>query len=301
MGTLSGSRRVSLSGCRSKELEGELGVGGIVFGAAGGERGAVASEGLGVNGGKDEEVVLEQGRNDRSLTELDANGDGSAVKPAAKLVGPITEGSWRVRDDGALALSGARSAKADVVLFVRPVDADEGGERNGFLHGESSCTMRGRDMQSRTQRRRYGEPVARLSLSIRYGQRHTRRREAELLSIAGSRLCPYRISASGFEPFQGTFGVDAMQAVALAVHSPRGELASVEGILDTAIRRTWVSQRAQPESKWLAALGRSASGLRTVSRWSVMPRTCASPDSSGCRRAYRLEPVFRLVRRFLPW
>ncbi len=27
-------------------------------------------------------------------------------------------------------------------------------------------------MQSRTQRRRYGEPVARLSLSIRYGQRH---------------------------------------------------------------------------------------------------------------------------------
>jgi hypothetical protein len=34
----------------------------------------------------------------------------------------------------------------------------------------------------------YGEPVARLSLSIRYGQRHTRRREAELMSIACSML-----------------------------------------------------------------------------------------------------------------
>jgi hypothetical protein len=43
-------------------------------------------------------------------------------------------------------------------------------------------------MQSRTQRRRYGEPVARLSLSIRHGQRHTHRREAELLSIACSPL-----------------------------------------------------------------------------------------------------------------
>ena len=43
-------------------------------------------------------------------------------------------------------------------------------------------------MQSRTQRRRYGEPVARLSLSIRHGQRHTRRREAELMSIACSTL-----------------------------------------------------------------------------------------------------------------
>jgi hypothetical protein len=43
-------------------------------------------------------------------------------------------------------------------------------------------------MRSRTQRRRYGEPVARLSLRIRHGQRHTHRREAELLSIACSTL-----------------------------------------------------------------------------------------------------------------
>jgi hypothetical protein len=43
-------------------------------------------------------------------------------------------------------------------------------------------------MQSRTQRSRHGEPVARLSLSVRCGQRHTRWREVELLSITCSTL-----------------------------------------------------------------------------------------------------------------
>jgi hypothetical protein len=92
--------------------------------------------------------VLEKRGDDRTLAELDADGDGSAAKSGAELVGPITEGRWCVGDDGALPFGRAGSAE-------------------------------GRDMQSRTQRRQYGEPVARLSLSIRYGQRHTRRREPE--------------------------------------------------------------------------------------------------------------------------
>jgi hypothetical protein len=43
-------------------------------------------------------------------------------------------------------------------------------------------------MQSRAQRRQYGEPVRRHPLSIRYGQRHTRGLEAELESITCSAL-----------------------------------------------------------------------------------------------------------------
>jgi hypothetical protein len=74
-----------------QELEGELSVCGVVLGA-GGERRAVASEGLGLNGEENEEVVLEQGRDDRSLAELDADGNGSAVKSGAELVGPNREG-----------------------------------------------------------------------------------------------------------------------------------------------------------------------------------------------------------------
>jgi hypothetical protein len=43
-------------------------------------------------------------------------------------------------------------------------------------------------MQSRAQRRQYGEPVEWLSLSVRYGQRHTRGLEAELVSVTRSAL-----------------------------------------------------------------------------------------------------------------
>jgi hypothetical protein len=43
-------------------------------------------------------------------------------------------------------------------------------------------------MQSRAQRRQYGEPVERLSLSVRYGQRHTRGLETELVSVTRSAL-----------------------------------------------------------------------------------------------------------------
>jgi hypothetical protein len=43
-------------------------------------------------------------------------------------------------------------------------------------------------MQSRAQRRQYGEPVKRLPLSIRYGQRHTRGLEAEFVNITCSPL-----------------------------------------------------------------------------------------------------------------
>jgi hypothetical protein len=57
------------------------------------------------------------------------------------------------------------------VLPVGPVDADEGGKRQRLLaHEESFRKIDERDMQSRTQRSRYGEPVVRLSLSVRCGQ-----------------------------------------------------------------------------------------------------------------------------------
>ena len=79
--------------------------------------------------------------------------------------------------------------QADVVLSVGPVDSDEGGELGRFfLHGDLLDLGSGRDMQSRAQRRQYGEPVKRLSLSVRYGQRHTRGLEAELVIVTRSPL-----------------------------------------------------------------------------------------------------------------
>ena len=50
-----------------EKLEGKLGVGGVVLGAAGGEGLAVAGEGLGLDGEEHEEVVLEERGDDRPL------------------------------------------------------------------------------------------------------------------------------------------------------------------------------------------------------------------------------------------
>ena len=57
-----------------------------------------------------------------------------------------------------------------------------------FFIQSSSVIVGSEDMHRRTQRRQYGEPVQRLSLSIRYRSRHTLRHETELVSIACSRL-----------------------------------------------------------------------------------------------------------------
>ena len=82
---------------------------------------------------------------------------------------------------------GAGDLQTNVVLSVSPVDSDEGGELGHFfLHGDLLDLGLGRDMQRRAQRRQYGEPVERLSLSVRYGQRHTRGLEAELVNVTRS-------------------------------------------------------------------------------------------------------------------
>jgi hypothetical protein len=134
--------------------------------------------------------MLEQSRNDRPSGELEAHGDRSSAESLSELVGPGLDGARAVLEDEPLAIVGAGNPEANVVLLVGPVDADEGGEGRYFslVHVVTSRTLGVRDMRNRAQRRQYGEPVLRLSLSIRYGQRYTRRRELELVSIACSCL-----------------------------------------------------------------------------------------------------------------
>jgi hypothetical protein len=106
------------------------------------------------------------------------------VLMAASWVAPLSRG---VLEDGGLEGDGASDLEANVVLLVSPVEADEGGE-GGFLHVDSWSTVVVGTCRARAQRRQHGEPVKRLSLSVRYGQRHTRGRETELVSISYSSL-----------------------------------------------------------------------------------------------------------------
>jgi hypothetical protein len=133
--------------------------------------------------------VLQQGRDDRALGELQRDSDRSAAEALPELLRPFPNCRGTVHKNRALALLLTWDMKAHVVLLVCPIDANECREFvDLFLHILSSSRIVERDMQSRTLRSRYGEPVMRLSLSVRCGQRHTRRREVELVSIACSGL-----------------------------------------------------------------------------------------------------------------
>ena len=129
-----------LVGVSEQELQSELGVGGVVLGAAGGERRAVASEGLGLDGEEDEEVVLEQGRNDRTLAELDADGDRERRRTGAELVGPsrMAAGVCGTTERSRL-VEPATQRQTSCFLSAQsmPTKAANG---TGFCMGQSSCT-----------------------------------------------------------------------------------------------------------------------------------------------------------------
>jgi hypothetical protein len=79
----------------------------------------------------------------------------------------------------------ARNLENEVVLAVRPVDADDGCERGRLLlHGDLPWVYAAtRNMRSPAQRRQYGVPMVRRSLSVRCGRRHTRGLGAKLESV----------------------------------------------------------------------------------------------------------------------
>ena len=94
--------------------------------------------------------MLEQRRDDRTLRKLQRDGDRGAAEALPQLLRPGPDGERRVLDDGPLALLTARRPQANVVLLVRPVEPDEGGEGLLFLlvHVDSSRTVGGRDMRT---------------------------------------------------------------------------------------------------------------------------------------------------------
>ena len=81
-------QRRELLAVANEELEGDRGVGRVVLGAARGEGAAVLRERAGVDGEDDEDVVLEQRRDDRAVGELEADGDAAAGEALAELAGP---------------------------------------------------------------------------------------------------------------------------------------------------------------------------------------------------------------------
>jgi hypothetical protein len=109
-----------------------LGVGRVVFSPARGEGLAVVGEGRGVDRVKDEEVVLEEGEDERAARLLEADGDLAAREAGPEPGGPLLDRLRAVIEDGELAAVRGVLEEAEVVLGVGPVDPDVGGE---VVHG----------------------------------------------------------------------------------------------------------------------------------------------------------------------
>jgi hypothetical protein len=158
-------------GIPKKQLEGEFGIARIVLCTTRREGLAILGEEGGLDGEEHEDVVLEKRGDDGALSELQGDRDGGATETLAQLLSSLPDGDGAMLQNRAFALLLTRDVKADVVLLVGPVDADKGGNRQRHLaHEDSFRKIDERDMQSQTQRSRYGEPVKRLSLSVRCGQ-----------------------------------------------------------------------------------------------------------------------------------
>src|ERR1700680_4635666 len=75
---------------------------------------------------QDQEIILLQRVHDRSFGELQTPPPGPALKALFQRVSPLLDGVGTMWQDGKLSLLGAGSLQTNVVLRIRPIDADKG-------------------------------------------------------------------------------------------------------------------------------------------------------------------------------
>jgi hypothetical protein len=112
----------------AQQVELQTGIGGVVFGAAAAEHGAVTGQRLRVDRKQHEEVVFAERIDEGPFVEFQAHGDRLALEAALQIECPGFDGLWAMRDDGGFGNVGVGAEQADVVFGIGPVDADEGGE-----------------------------------------------------------------------------------------------------------------------------------------------------------------------------
>jgi hypothetical protein len=109
-----------------EQLELEFGVGGVVFGPAGGEGFAIPRQGQRIEGKEDQKIILAQGGDQGPFVEFKADSNGVAVEPCAQCADPCLDGLGRVLECEALAFCGARSLETHIMVGIRPVDTHKG-------------------------------------------------------------------------------------------------------------------------------------------------------------------------------
>ena len=111
-----------------EELELEFGIGGVVFGMAGGKRFTVFGQSEGVDWKEHEEIILAQGGHNGPLLEFKTHGNGLAVEPRTQGLDPRSDCFRTMLEAPKLSSRSAGGLDADIVFGIRPVEADERGK-----------------------------------------------------------------------------------------------------------------------------------------------------------------------------
>src|SRR5215470_18340822 len=108
----------------------------IIFGAAGRECFPVLSQGGGVDGVKNQKVVLQERIDQKTPRLLQTDGNGLSDKAGAQGSSPGLKGFWGVREDARLCLTGRHVKQTDIMFGIGPINGDQGSK---LFHISSSC------------------------------------------------------------------------------------------------------------------------------------------------------------------
>ena len=165
------SEGVQLVAMREQQVELEFGIGGIVFGPAGGKGFAIPRQHERIDGEEDEKVIRAQGGNQGAFVEFEADGNRLAVEPPAQRGDPRVNGLGGVLNLEALPFGGASHLEAPIMFTSAqsiPIKAAKVSCDGGVMRHLPECvSVATRDMRADVLRRHYREPVARQTLSIR--------------------------------------------------------------------------------------------------------------------------------------
>ena len=109
-----------------QQFELEFGIGGVVFGPAGGKGFAIPRQRQRIDGEEDEKVILAQGGDQGPFVEFEADGHGLAVEPCAQRGDPRVNGLRGVLELKALPFCGASRLETPIMFGIRPVDPHKG-------------------------------------------------------------------------------------------------------------------------------------------------------------------------------
>jgi len=139
--------RVQLIAMLDQEREEQPRIGPIVLGAVRTERLAEAAHAARIDGIENQERGVEERVDERPTRGFDGNPNRPPGEASGQLREPLRNRFRRVFEAELLHAVGARGLQRDIVVILRPIDADGGGQRNRVNRVSCHCDPRARESQ----------------------------------------------------------------------------------------------------------------------------------------------------------